>query len=53
MEIDAAIWNGLKSRVYMVGTFSSSKEALGFLDEVRKLDDKATLTVSAIRKEGK
>jgi hypothetical protein len=53
MEIDVAIWNGTKARVLMVGTFNSSKEALSFLAEVQKLDEKATLSVSAIRKVGK
>jgi hypothetical protein len=53
MEIEVAIWNGRKSKVLFVGTFNSSKEALGFLAEVQKLDDKASLTICAIRKAGK
>ena len=53
MEIEVAIWNGRKSKVIFVGTFNSSKEALSFLAEIQKLDEKATLSVSAIRKVGK
>ncbi len=50
MEIEVAIWNGKKTKVLMVGTFNSSKEALDFLKEIQILDKEASLNVIAVRK---
>ena len=48
MKIETAIWNGKKTRVLAVPSFSSSQEALDFLAEIQKLDKDATLTVTSI-----
>jgi len=55
MEIEVAIWNGKKSKVLMVGTFNSSKEALDFLKvkEIQVLDKDASLSVITARKVNK
>ena len=48
MKIETAIWNGKKTRVLAVPSFSSSQEALDFLAEIQKLDKDATLTVTSV-----
>jgi len=48
MKIETAIWNGKKTRVIAVPSFSTSDEALEFLKEIQKLDKEATLTITAI-----
>ena len=53
MEIEVAIWNGKKSKVLMVDTFNSSKEALDFLKEIQVLDKDASLSVITARKVNK
>ena len=50
MEIEVAVWNGKKTKVLMVDSFNSSKEALDFLAEVQQLDKEASLNVLAVRK---
>jgi acylphosphatase len=48
MKIETAIWNGKKTKVLAVPSFSSSQEALDFLAEIQKLDKDATLTVTSV-----
>ena len=48
MKIETAIWNGKKTRVLAVPSFSSSQEALEFLKEIQKLDKDATLTITSV-----
>ena len=48
MKIETAIWNGKKTRVLSVPTFSSPQEALDFLAEIQKLDKDATLTITSV-----
>ncbi len=48
MKIETAIWNGKKSKVLAVPTFSTSDEALEFLAEIQKLDKEATLVVTSV-----
>jgi hypothetical protein len=48
MKIETAIWNGKKTRVIAVPSFSNSDEALKFLKEIQKLDKEATLTITAV-----
>ena len=48
MKIETALWNGKKTKVLAVPTFSSSKEALDFLAEIQKLDKEASLTITAV-----
>jgi hypothetical protein len=48
MKIETAIWNGKKTKVLAVPSFSSAKEALDFLGEIQKLDKDATLTITAV-----
>jgi hypothetical protein len=48
MKIETAIWNGKKTKVLAVPSFSSSQEALDFLAEIQKLDKDATLTVISV-----
>ena len=50
MKIETAIWNGKKTKVLAVPSFTSSKEALDFLAEIQKLDKEATLVVTSVRK---
>ena len=48
MKIETAIWNGKKTRVLAVPSFSSSEEALEFLKEIQKLDKDATITITSV-----
>jgi hypothetical protein len=48
MKIETAIWNGKKTRVLAVPSFSSSQEALDFLAEIQKLDKDASLTITSV-----
>lgn len=48
MKIETAIWNGKKTRVLAVPSFSTSDEALEFLKEIQKLDKEATLTITSV-----
>jgi hypothetical protein len=48
MKIETAIWNGKKTRVIAVPSFSSSQEALDFLKEIQKLDKDASLTITSV-----
>ena len=48
MKIETAIWNGKKTRVLAVPTFSTSDEALEFLKEIQKLDKDASITITSI-----
>ena len=48
MKIETAIWNGKKTRVLAVPSFSTSDEALEFLKEIQKLDKDATLSVTSV-----
>ena len=50
MEMEIAIWNGKKSKVLMVDTFNSSREALDFLREVQAIDKDATMQLVGVRK---
>lgn len=50
MEMEIAIWNGKKSKVLMVDTFNSSREALDFLREVQAIDKDATMQLIGVRK---
>ena len=48
MKIETAIWNGKKTRVLAVPSFSTSDEALEFLKEIQKLDKDATLSITSV-----
>ena len=48
MKIETAIWNGKKTRVLAVPSFSSSQEALDFLAEIQKLDKDASITITSV-----
>jgi hypothetical protein len=48
MKIETAIWNGKKTRVLAVPSFSSAKEAQEFLAEIQKLDKDATLSITSV-----
>lgn len=48
MKIDTAIWNGKKTKVLAVPSFSSAEEALDFLKEIQKLDKDATLSITSV-----
>ena len=50
MTVEVAIWNGKKTKVLLVDSFNSSKEALDFLKESQLLDKDASLTLAAVRK---
>lgn len=50
MTVEVAIWNGKKTKVLLVDSFNSSKEALDFLKEIQLLDKDASLTLTAVRK---
>lgn len=48
MKIETALWNGKKTKVLAVPTFSSAQEALDFLKEIQKLDKDASLNITAV-----
>ena len=50
MKIEAAIWNGKKTKVLAVITFNSTKEVLDFMKELQVVEKDATYTVTAVRK---
>ena len=48
MKIETALWNGKKTKVLAVPSFSSAQEALDFLKEIQKLDKDASLNITAV-----
>jgi hypothetical protein len=42
MKIKISIWNGIASRCIGLAEFDNVEDLLAYMEEVRKLDDKAT-----------
>jgi hypothetical protein len=53
MKLEAAIWNGKKTKVLAVETFYSTKELLDFMKELQVIDKDASYNLLAVRKETK
>ena len=50
MEINIAIWNGKKTKVLGVETFTSTKTLLEFMKELQVVEKGATYNVLEVRK---
>jgi hypothetical protein len=50
MEISIAIWNGKKTKVLGVETFTSTKTLLDFMKELQVVEKDATYNVLEVRK---
>ena len=50
MEICVAIWNGKKTKVLGVETFTSTKTLLEFMKELQVVEKDATYNVLEVRK---
>ena len=50
MEICIAIWNGKKTKVLGVETFTSTKTLLDFMKELQVVEKDATYNVLEVRK---
>jgi predicted lipoprotein len=51
MKIEIAIWNGKKTKVLGVETFTSTKELLEFMKELQVVEKDATYTLLSVRKD--
>lgn len=50
MKIEAAIWNGKKTKVLAVITFNSTKELLDFIKELQIVDKGASYNLLSVKK---
>ena len=53
MKLEAAIWNGKKTKVLAVETFYSTKELLDFMKELNAVDKDASYNLLSVKKENK
>ena len=51
MKIETAIWNGKRTKVLGVETFTSTKELLEFMKELQVVEKDATYNVLSVRKD--
>jgi len=50
MKLEVAIWNGKKTKVLAVETFTSSKEVKDFMKEINEVDKDATCVLISVKK---
>ena len=50
MKIQAAIWNGSKSRILAIENFNSTKELQDFMKELHIVDSKASYNLTEVSK---